>query len=157
MCTTPEPLFVVTNVCHGLKFKADRYSTVNVWLGAALTSNPKIPRLQPAFIKLNWLPAVVVKLPPVLPMSGVPARFCPFMTVHQIVRFNGKAPAGAQVNRVLSVDQDCEAGTNCSVSESTRYTIVRLEFMASLKRMISDAEVGTPLAPLLGVVDTMVG
>jgi hypothetical protein len=39
-----------------------------------------------AFVSVSWPPGVVVKVPPVYPLSGTPAGFWPFITVHQIVR-----------------------------------------------------------------------
>ena len=149
---------VVSNLCHWFEPSVLLYSTVKVVPGGDSTSKLKAPGLHVAFVRvIEPFPEAVVKLPPVYPLSRVPEGFWPFATVQRINRPAGRAAVGVQVSTVLPALHEEDSGRPWYVAPSKRNGNVRLVFMASLKVITSAAEVGTPLAPLVGSVETMTG
>jgi hypothetical protein len=88
------------------------YSTVKFVVGWDNTSKLKTPALQVAFVRVSPpFDEAVVKVPPIYPPSGVPAGFCPLLTVQRINWLVGKAAIGVPVSTVLPAVHEDDDGS----------------------------------------------
>ncbi len=119
--TTPAGLLVMSNVCHWLEATVPLYWTVRFWPGNDVTSKLKALGVQVALVRVRGpIAAPVVKLPPVIPLSGWPETPRPFITVHWISRVAGKGAEGVQVSTELPMLQEVEEGRSAWDTPSTR-------------------------------------